>query len=182
MKYKNDKKGFTLVELMVVVAIIGALSSVAIPAVAIYIRQSKTSEAFVQLKSLGDSATQYYQVDHNDALGNPIPDKMFPTPSYVAGDASVASNPSSIPKASKVVTVWSSVPWFDLKFQVTKAHYYQYRFNSQEVGSLDTFTADAVGDLDGDEVTTTFRVTGTADQDDKFYVSPPVTITPSDIE
>jgi type IV pilus assembly protein PilA len=57
---KQDFKGFTLVELMVVVAIIGILSSVAIPNFRRYQAQSKTSEAKLQLSALYSSQTSTY--------------------------------------------------------------------------------------------------------------------------
>lgn len=51
MKFLNNK-GFTLVELMVVVAIIGVLSAIAIPNFKTYQARAKTSEAKIQLASV----------------------------------------------------------------------------------------------------------------------------------
>lgn len=48
-KFTNQESGFTLVELMIVVAIIGVLSAVAVPNFKKYQAKAKTSEAKVQL-------------------------------------------------------------------------------------------------------------------------------------
>ena len=49
---KNVQKGFTLIELMIVVAIIGILAAVAIPAYQDYTAKAQASEAFVLLDGL----------------------------------------------------------------------------------------------------------------------------------
>ena len=60
-KLLSKKEGFTLIELMIVVAIIGILAAIAIPAFVNYVKRSKTSEAGANLKSLFTGAAAYYE-------------------------------------------------------------------------------------------------------------------------
>jgi len=55
-----DRKGFTLIELMVAIAIIGILTAIAIPNFLKYEARSKQSEAKMNLGSLGTSAEAFH--------------------------------------------------------------------------------------------------------------------------
>jgi type IV pilus assembly protein PilE len=55
------QKGFTLIELMVVVVIVGVLAAVAVPNYQKYLVRAKLAEAHANLGSLRNAAEQYFQ-------------------------------------------------------------------------------------------------------------------------
>ena len=159
MKLRN-RKGFTLIELMIVVAILGILAAVAIPAFLKYIKRSKTSEATMNIRKIFDSSATYFASDWADASGDLLehqfPDSASTTP------AAVSNNKVTTPE-----TTWAGTPtWVSLNFAVTDPHYYMYQYDSTGTASVDNdaqFTASAFGDLDGDTSLSTFVRFGSVD-------------------
>lgn len=57
---KKNQQGFTLIELMIVIAIIGILAAIALPAYQDYTVRAKMSEPIAQLAEAKTSFTEYY--------------------------------------------------------------------------------------------------------------------------
>lgn len=60
MKNKNTQKGFTLIELMIVVAILGILSAIALPSYSRYIEKSRRTDAKVELLRVAQLQESYF--------------------------------------------------------------------------------------------------------------------------
>lgn len=63
---KNKKSGFTLVEIMIVVAIIGLLAAIAIPSFVNARTKSQTNACINNLRQISGAKDQY-ALDHNNA-------------------------------------------------------------------------------------------------------------------
>ena len=68
----NNAKGFTLIKLMIVVAIIGILAAVALPAYSDYTTRARMSEAILAASSCKTNVTEFYQTrsDSGDYMAN----------------------------------------------------------------------------------------------------------------
>jgi type II secretion system protein G len=60
IREKLNQKGFTLIELMIVIAIIGILAAIAIPQFASYRKKAYNSAALSDLKTAKTSLEAYY--------------------------------------------------------------------------------------------------------------------------
>ena len=67
---KHLQNGFTLVEIMIVIAIIGILASIAIPSYQDYVKKGKAAEATATLADLRIRMEQFYQ-DNRTYVGGP---------------------------------------------------------------------------------------------------------------
>jgi type IV pilus assembly protein PilA len=176
---KRIAGGFTLIELMVVVAIIGILAAVAIPAFLKNAKKAKTTEATINVKKLSDGAVTYYHEEKN-AAGTAVPiAKQFPdTAATPIEPALVACCAASGQKCQPNPSLWSDATWQALKFSMDDPHYYSYGYYRNAAGAAgvaaptintpgggtavatEYYYADAQGDLNCNVVYSTFEMLG----------------------
>lgn len=145
---KRLMAGFTLVELMIVVVILGILAAVAIPAFTRYVKRSKTSEASGNIAKIYQGQLTYYQGALERGFNSCV-NATGLTPTATPGSAKFAGN----------VTVWAgNANWSAIGFSLDSGHYYAYASPGVTAvpASGDAFTAYAEGDLDGDTTHSTF--------------------------
>ena len=66
----REQKGFTLIELMIVIAIIGILAAIALPAYQTYVKKARFTEVVLAAAAIKGSIDICYQDRDNDNLSN----------------------------------------------------------------------------------------------------------------
>jgi prepilin-type N-terminal cleavage/methylation domain-containing protein len=134
MKRLNPCHGFTLIELVIVVAAIGILASVAIPTFETYMLRSKTSEAHLALSKIVTGETAYFH----------------------SNDVFISGGPSNIPPSPNPVSVDfnADAGWRAIGFGMGASVYFGYQATVVSASQVD---CEALGDLNGNGVTSLFR-------------------------
>jgi type IV pilus assembly protein PilA len=153
---KQTQKGFTLIELMIVVAIIGILAAVAIPAYSNYTKKAKFTEV-TQVTQAIKAGIEVCFSDQGDmqecfAGSNGVPNGVDGTVTAItavtAGGSPNTKGTSATPHFGKYVDYVVVYPVDTSHIEITAA-----AINAQGLGG-DTYTLQGVGSNSGIEWTT----------------------------
>ncbi|CAG0975106.1 Fimbrial protein [Myxococcaceae bacterium] len=129
MQVRRHQQGFTIIELMLVVAIIGALSAIAVPSFLRYQLRAKRSEAYSNLAAVAKAEESYFATNglYADTGG---------------------SWPGGLSASRRQWTPAAETAFSSIGFRPEGSVYFDYDVNSS-CGCSACFTATAYGDVDG---------------------------------
>jgi prepilin-type N-terminal cleavage/methylation domain-containing protein len=174
---RRTQHGFTLMELMIVVAILGILSAIAIPTFIMLMNRSKTAEVSSNLNLMFKSAASYYAAERSGA-------QLSGTVSgyCTVGDETLIDELTGVAMIPNKVKhkVRAGTSMRALGFTVSDYVYYSYSLatgnggigkcgNARNMNDVYTFYAE--GNLDQDAVKSRFEMAAGTDASNVLYHS-----------
>lgn len=176
--HRTRAEGFTLIELMIVVVIIGILAAVAVPAMIRFVKRSKTSEATGNLGEIYNGAQTWYSQEH---VGRGV----NTTDSFVHCTVGPMNTMTALDGIKhRITTILPGTPFFRLGFQPSGQVYYQYSIEGSTEAcalppnNLQVYTFVAIGDLDGNGTQSRFEMAVASDAENSLYHAPGIYVDP----
>ncbi len=157
---KNKQSGFTLIELMIVVAIIGILAAIAIPNFIRYQLRSKTTEAKTVLGGIKTSE-ESFRAEYDNYVAT-----VAPNPAAAGDTLKAAWVVALCPAGCNRLATGACNNFACLGYQPAGDIYYQYATGRRvaAVGTTAEYVTAAQSDLDGDGTHGSFSLASSNDE------------------
>lgn len=163
-----ERSGFSLIELMIGVAIIGILASLAIPTYRAMVLRSKTGEASGNLSAMFKSASVYYSAERA---------KQGQSAGITTGCTVDDASPNPATPHAQKQRMTSDPSFRALGFSISEYVYYSYGLSTETTSSTcggnandsTVYTLYAQGDLDDDKTLSLFELAVGSDDNNVLY-------------